>query len=144
MFIRQATLADIPSIISLYTQLHPADRAISLDKAESSFEQAAKSGVIYLVAEEDNKIVGSLYIAIIPNITKLCSPIGFIENVVVAEDYRCRGIGKELINTAVQTAKDSGCYKVILSSNVKRTEAHQFYESIGFDGNSKRTFEIRF
>ena len=142
--IRQATPSDIPSILFLYAELHPTDGAIPLEMAESSFSQAMQSGVIYFVAVEDGKIVGSLYIAIIPNITKLCAPIGFIENVVVAQGHRRRGIGRSLIETAVQTAKDKGCYKVILSSNVKRTEAHKFYESIGFDGNLKRTFEIRF
>jgi len=142
--IRQATLADIPSILSLYAELHPTDKAISADMAEASFSQAVKNGIIYFVSVEDGEVVGSLYIAIIPNITKLCAPIGFIENVVVAEKHRRKGIGKSLIEAAVQTAKDKGCYKVILSSNIKRTEAHKFYESIGFDGNSKRTFEIRF
>ena len=144
MTIRQATPSDIPSILSLYAELHLADGAIPLEMAESSFSQAMQSGVIYFVAVEDEKIIGSLYIAIIPNITKQCASIGFIENVVVAEKYRRKGIGKSLIEAAVQTAKDKGCYKVILSSNIKRTEAHKFYESIGFDGNSKRTFEIRF
>jgi hypothetical protein len=33
--------------------------------------------------------------------------------------------------------------KIILQSSAKRTEAHKFYEKCGFDGNSKRVFEIR-
>jgi hypothetical protein len=34
--------------------------------------------------------------------------------------------------------------KIVLQSGSKRKEAHIFYEKCGFDGNSKRAFEIRF
>ena len=45
---------------------------------------------------------------------------------------------------AVDYARDLNCYKAILQSGIKRTEAHAFYESIGFDGSSKKAFEMRF
>ena len=142
--IRQATSNDIPQILELYTELQPHDPPINTETALSIYMQAVNSGVKYYVAVNDGKIVGSCYIAIIPNITRQCSPIGFIENVVTASAYRRHGIGRKLMNTAVKYAKEQGCYKVTLQSGAKRTEAHDFYESVGFDGDSKRAFEIRF
>jgi GNAT superfamily N-acetyltransferase len=142
--IRKATSADIPQLIMLYAELQPLDPPIDKEAAITVFEQAANCGVVYFVADDNGRIIGSCYIAIIPNITRQCSPIGFVENVVTASDCRRRGIGRKLMNAAIEYAKEQGCYKVTLQSGIKREEAHRFYESVGFDGNSKRAFEIRF
>ena len=142
--IRKATNEDIPQLLELYAELQPHDPPINTDAAVAIFNQAANCGVTYFVADNDGKIVGTCYIAIIPNITRRCSPIGFIENVVTASAYRRHGIGRKLMNEATLYAKEQGCYKVTLQSGAKRTEAHKFYESVGFDGDSKRAFEIRF
>jgi len=53
-------------------------------------------------------------------------------------------LGKAIIDKAVDYAKEQNCYKVMLQSSSKRIEAHKFYEKIGFDGDSKRGFQIRF
>jgi len=82
--------------------------------------------------------------AILPNLTRGGRSNAFIENVITDEAYRRRGIGKKLMEMAVQYGRENNCYKVVLLSNIKRKAAHLFYESCGFDGNSKRGFEIRF
>ncbi|MDR1531520.1 MAG: GNAT family N-acetyltransferase [Clostridiales bacterium] len=142
--IRMATTADLPQLLALFAELQPDDPPIDNSLAETVFEKAVKNGVRYFVAVDERRIVGSCFIAIIPNLTRRCSSIGFIENVVTATEYRRRGIGRILLNAATQYAKQQGCYKVALQSGVKRTDAHKFYESVGFDGDSKRAFEIRF
>jgi GNAT superfamily N-acetyltransferase len=142
--IRIAAKADIPRLIELYAQLNPLDAPVDASLAAAVFEQAVSNGVIYFVADDGGRAVGTCYLAIIPNITRRCSPIGFIENVVTDAAYRRRGVGRRLIDAAVKRAKAQGCYKVMLQSGSKRAEAHKFYESIGFDGDSKRAFEIRF
>jgi GNAT superfamily N-acetyltransferase len=70
--------------------------------------------------------------------------IGFIENVITDEKHRRKGIGKKIIKEAIEYAKEQNCFKVLLQSGNKREEAHRFYESIGFDGGSKKAFEMRF
>ena len=142
--IRKAGKADLPQIFALYRELQPDDPPINEDLATAVWEQALNNGVTYFVAESDGTIVATCYIAIIPNITRQCAPIGFIENIITSAPYRRYGIGKKLLGAAVEYAKEQGCYKVTLQSNIKRKEAHDFYESVGFDGNSKRAFEMRF
>ena len=44
---------------------------------------------------------------------------------------------------AVAFAKEHHCYKVILQSGIARSEAHQFYEHKGFNGVSKKAFDMR-
>jgi GNAT superfamily N-acetyltransferase len=144
VLIREAVKADVPRLLELYEELQPADRPVDVNTALGVWERAANGGVTYFVAECDGIVAATCYVAIIPNMTRRCSPIGYIENVVTANPYRRQGIGRKLMAAAVAYAKSRGCYKAILQSGAKRTEAHDFYESIGFDGDSKRAFEIRF
>ena len=141
---RIATNADMPQLLKLYGELQPDDPPVDEKSAAAVWEQAMNRSVTYFVADCDGRVVATCYIAIIPNITRRCSPIGFIENIITAGDYRRRGVGRKLLETAIEYAKAQGCYKVTLQSGIKRPEAHKFYESMGFDGNSKRAFEIRF
>jgi len=143
VIIREATKEDVPQLLELYVQLNPDDKLAEVTSAIAVWEKAVSSGVTYFVAEICGSIVGSCYIAIIPNMTRSCSSIGFIENVVIDTGYRRGGIGRKLLGVAVEYAKEQGCYKVLLQSGNKRAEAHKFYESAGFDGDSKRAFEIR-
>jgi len=144
VIIRKALASDVESILELYKQLQPLDPVVDVETAMPVWEQSAKSGVTYFVAEVDKRVIATCYIAIIPNMSRGCSPIGYIENVVTASDFRRRGIGRRLMSAAVEHAKAQGCYKALLKSSKKRTEAHEFYESIGFDGGVSRIFEVRF
>lgn len=54
-----------------------------------------------------------------------------IDDVVVKTDLQGQGIGKTMINFAIQRARDLGCYKISLTSGQKRTDAHIFYEKLG-------------
>jgi len=142
--IRTATKADVPQLLELYKELQQSDQPVEIDKAIAVLEKAENNDVTYFVADDNGRIAATCYIAIIPNITRQCASIGFIENVVTAVNYRRMGIGKKLFEKVIEYAKNRGCYKVTLSSGIKRSEAHDFYEALGFDGDSKKTYEMRF
>jgi ribosomal protein S18 acetylase RimI-like enzyme len=142
---RQAGREDLPSLLALYRQLNPEDEPAPLPRAEELWEQINRNGsIFYFVAADGGKIAAACFLCIIPNLTRGGRPIGFIENVVTDGAYRRRGLGKAVMEMAVDHCRRSGCYKALLQSGIKRTEAHRFYEAIGFDGASKKAFEIRF
>ncbi len=142
---RIAQKEDLQELIKLYKQLNPEEDLIDLEKAYSVWEASEKSNVTkYFIAADDKKIVSTCNITLVPNLTRNGKSFAVIENVVTDNNYRRRGIGKKVIQNAIQYAKENNCYKVILLSSIKRTESHRFYESIGFNGNSKKGFEIRF
>jgi N-acetylglutamate synthase-like GNAT family acetyltransferase len=144
MNIRKASITDLPKILDLYRELNPEDDELDLCVAEAIWKKSeAKNTITYLVAVENNEVVGTCNIAIIDNLTRSGRPYGIIENVITAIKYRRKGIGKVLIEKAVELAKINNCYKVILLSSSKRFEAHKFYEAIGFNSNSKKGFELR-
>jgi len=141
---RQAKRTDLHEILNLYKELNPDDPILQIEKANSIWDIIERNSLIrYYVATDNEKIIASCTIALIPNLTRGGRPYAIIENVITKAEYRNKGIGRGIINAAVDFAKENNCYKVILLSSVKRTEAHRFYESIGFDGKSKRGFELR-
>ena len=130
------------SLLELYQQLNGNDTT-NENTAKKIWQKIKKHNIKYFIAKEKGKIISSCYICIIPNFTHGGKSIGFIENVVTDESYRKKGIGKRVIENAIKYAKEQNCYKVVLQSESKRTGAHNFYEKIGFDGKSKKAFEIR-
>jgi GNAT superfamily N-acetyltransferase len=56
-----------------------------------------------------------------------------VEDVAVAPSRQGQGIGRAMMAHAIEECRKAGCYKLALSSNVKRAAAHKFYESLGFE-----------
>jgi GNAT superfamily N-acetyltransferase len=67
------------------------------------------------------------------NLAHGCQPSGVVEDVAVHPARQGQGIGRQMMYFAMQRCRDAGCYKLALSSNLKREEAHRFYESLGFE-----------
>ena len=143
MEFRTLTGSDLGSLLELYQQLDPKD-GLSAEAGEAAWKEIEKNPDIrYFGAVEDGKVVSTCYAVIIPNLTRGCRGICFIENVVTDREYRNRGLASRVIGMAVDFAKERHCYKVILQSGKARTEAHRFYERTGFDGESKKAFDMR-
>lgn len=86
---------------------------------------------VYL-AEEDGVCVGTFALLMMDNLAHGGAPEGVVENVVVAEGRRGQGIGRAMMRFAMERCAAAGCYKLVLSSNVRREDAHRFYENLGF------------
>jgi GNAT superfamily N-acetyltransferase len=55
-----------------------------------------------------------------------------LESVHVTAARRGQGIGTMLLRAAEDHANAQGCYRVQLTSNVSRFDAHRFYERLGY------------
>ena len=82
------------------------------------------------VAEYENKIVG--WIGVAQAIMIEVMPHCEISGLVIDEHHRGRGIGKLLIDKVKQWAKEKGNNMIGLHCNIKRTEAHLFYQHLDF------------
>ncbi len=131
---REATKSDLPQIIGLLSQLSlRGEPNTSLKKAESIYKKIRRYPFYKIyVTVLDEQIVGVFELLIMDNLAHLGMPSAIIEDVVVAAEHRRRGIGKVMMNYAMNVCRKMGCYKITLSSNLKREEAHDFYESLGF------------
>ena len=109
-------------------------QSLSLEAARVRFEryQEYPNYRIY-VAELNQAIVGTFALIIVDSIAHSGQPFAVVEDVVVSEDCQGRGIGKRMMEFAMSRCKEFGCYKLTLSSHLKRQKAHSFYESLGFE-----------
>ena len=121
--IRTATEADIPRILELYRQLALTPReaeeqtGCSTEDYRLAFTEIDNlPGYELVVAEDEGIIIGSLMLAIVPNLSHGARPWAVIENVIVDEAYRRFGVGRRLMEYAAGRAREAGCYKVGLTS----------------------------
>ncbi len=85
-----------------------------------------------LVAELDGEVVGVCQLIVFRHLQARGGLCAEIESVHVHPDHRDHGIGTLLMGAAVERARALGCYRVQLTSNEVRHDAHRFYGRLGF------------
>lgn len=93
---------------------------------------AANPDLMIAVAEYDRRAVGILQLAFIQHLSRVGAVHAVIENVRVDRTLRGSGIGGAFIKWAVEECRERGCVMIELTSNGRRTDAHRFYERLGF------------
>ena len=132
---REASKADLPEVLRLYAQPALDDgKVVSLFEAERLFERIARypDYKIY-VAVCEGHVVGTFALLLMDNLAHMGAPSAVIEDVAVDPGWQGRGVGRMMMGYAIQICGEKGCYKTALSSNLKREQAHAFYESLGFE-----------
>ena len=145
MELRELNEKDLESLIKLYEQLDDANGNFTAEDARKIWKTEIEGNkkIKYFGAVENGKVISTCYCLIIPNLTRLGSSIAFVENVVTDSEYRGQGLGRKVMEMAIEFARENNCYKVILQSASFRKEAHQFYKNLGFDGESKKAFIMK-
>jgi GNAT superfamily N-acetyltransferase len=134
--IRPATEDDIPEIVAMLAddplgaqRESPDDLAPYLTALERLGDDPHQHVV---VAVRQGRVVGTLQLTIVPGLSRRGSTRAIIEGVRVHADERGTGLGTQLIEWAIDASRAEGCQLVQLTSDVTRTEAHRFYERLGF------------
>ena len=130
MDIRKIKLEDMDDVFRLLNELYK--NKIQYDKFKEIYIQKLNDvNSYYIVAVIDQKIVGVLISELQVQIHR-SKKRGYIEDLIVDENYRNQGIGKSLLENAINYAKDNDCEVVDLSSYITNDNAHRFYEKNGF------------
>ncbi|MDR1781947.1 MAG: GNAT family N-acetyltransferase [Bacilli bacterium] len=89
------------------------------------------TNITYLVARDNNEVIAfaSIHYHLLLHHVGL---VAELEELYVFENYRKQGIARKLVNKIIEEAKKKDCELIELASNIKRKEAHKFYEKIGF------------
>jgi GNAT superfamily N-acetyltransferase len=85
------------------------------------------------VAERSGDVIGVLQLSFIPGLTRRGMWRGQIEGVRVAASERASGIGRAMLEWAIEECRRRGCGLVQLTSDKRRSAAHCFYEALGFE-----------
>jgi glucosamine-phosphate N-acetyltransferase len=88
-----------------------------------------KSNNYIYVFEDNNKIIGTIKLVIDYKFNNNLSKVGRIEDFVILEEYRGKGLSKILMEQCKKIVRENNCYKLILCCN---DNLIKFYEKTGF------------
>nr|WP_322805439.1 GNAT family N-acetyltransferase [Thermanaerothrix sp.] len=118
-------------MVEAFARLIPQLSSSSLPPTRQELEEMVNSdaSILFLARDEDGQIVGTLTLVVfrIPTGRR-----AWIEDVVVDEAARGRGIGEALTRAALEHAARLGVKTVDLTSRPSREAANRLYQKIGF------------
>jgi GNAT superfamily N-acetyltransferase len=142
ILIRPAHEGDLDGILKLYRELEgayevadgPAEPTLpTLEDYRIMFREIlSDQNQVIMVAESKDVLVGTVTLVVVPNLGHRGCPWAALDNLVVMPDWRGHGIGTSLVEAVSNLARQRGCYKLVLSSNIRRTDAHRFYRRLGW------------
>ncbi|GGS96352.1 GNAT family acetyltransferase [Planobispora rosea] len=132
---RTASIEDLPAIVAMI-----ADDSIAADRTgtygpehRAAFEAiTADPNNELIVAERDGEVVGTMQLTCIPGISRRGALRMQIEAVRITAALRGHGLGRKMMEWAVERARERGCAVVQLTTDKRRRDAHRFYDSLGF------------
>lgn len=148
LVIRDARRDEVPAIVALFAADAVGGHGDTTDPAAlpgylEAFDRIAASPADRLfVGLLDGEVVGTFQVTLTPMMVGRGRLVLTIEGVQTRADRRGRGIGAAMMREAVAIARAAGADMVQLSSSAARTEAHRFYERLGFN-KSHAAFKMK-
>ncbi|WP_339130423.1 GNAT family N-acetyltransferase [Streptomyces sp. f51] len=137
--IRAASADDVPAIVAMLADDPLGARRESPDDLTpylDALDRLSRDPNQHLVvAVRDGRVVGTLQLTVIPGLSRRGATRSVIEAVRIHADERGSGLGTELIEWAVGESRRQDCSLVQLTSDASRTDAHRFYERLGFEAS---------
>ncbi|MEV7427152.1 MULTISPECIES: GNAT family N-acetyltransferase [unclassified Streptomyces] len=134
--IRPAALDDIPTIVAMLADDPLGAQRESPDDLTpyiAAYQRLANDPNQHLmVAVRGDRVVGTLQLTVIPGLSRRGATRSIIEAVRIHAEERGSGLGTRFIEWAVDESRRQGCQLVQLTSDAARTDAHRFYERLGF------------
>jgi GNAT superfamily N-acetyltransferase len=136
--IREARKEDLVAIVSLLADDPLGSGRESPgeplpDAYDRAFNEiAADPRQTLLVADVGGRVVGTLQLSILPNLTYAGRCRAQVEGMRIALEARGSGIGRGLIEHAKRLAREADCHMLQLTTNRQRPQAVHFYERLGF------------
>lgn len=134
---RAATEADLPAIVAMLADdelgatrespddLSPYKAALDLITADPLLMQ--------VICERNGVVLGTMQVSITPGLSRKGMSRANIEGVRVSATTRGGGIGKQMIEWAIEYARERDCGLVELTTDKSRADAHRFYDRLGFE-----------
>lgn len=130
--IQKIEMEHLPALAELLEEL--TGEKTNLAKLKETYQRLLHNenyevlGAIY-----EGELAGSVMGIYCEDLAGECNPFMVIENVVVSSKVRRQGVGRKLMNRMEELARGKNCSYIILVSGTGRAEAHQLYESLGYN-----------
>jgi GNAT superfamily N-acetyltransferase len=133
MMIRAVKQDDLAALCALYEQL--MDAPCDMQRLPAVFEKVCRNdnACVFGAFDADGTLMGSVYVVVCEDLVEQCRPFAVVENVVVDEKVRGKGVAGALMTQAEVFARERNCMYMMLVSGAQRKQAHGMYEHLGYD-----------
>jgi ribosomal protein S18 acetylase RimI-like enzyme len=137
--VREAVIEDAFEVIRLFALLGHAQPAGTDSARLAAFFGQGQNVLVATLTDSapPAPLLGAITLHITPVLHR-AGPIGRLTALVVDESVRGQGIGQALVAAAEVYLAGHGCAMIEVTSNKKRTDAHAFYEKLGYTATSFR------
>ena len=144
MEIREANEKDVEGLMELYmkhlTNYPPKEEQKEEEWGKLITEIKNNNDYHLIVGIVNGKIVCSVTLIVIRNLTHNLRPYSVMENVVTHAEYRNKGYASTLIEYASEISYKEKCYKIMLMTGSKKESTLNFYKQNGFSSDEKTAF----
>ena len=136
--VREANEYDICCIQKLLEAL-AQDGNVHVLEEQINFFRNSDNNFLF-VAEISGSVAGTVQLNICPDAMYKTQPYALVENIIVEQTSEKQGVGKALLSKVEEICIINNCSKIMLLSSSLRTEAHNFFEQLGYSGSTKKGF----
>jgi len=141
MEIREIDQGELSQLLALYTHLHDNPMPEVNDTIKKLWNKITFDADHHIiVGVENDEIISSCVLLIIPNLTHGQRPYALIENVVTHAHHRNKGHATRILAFAREIALRDNCYKIMLMTGSKDERTLRFYEHAGYNQHDKKAF----
>ncbi|MFL5615473.1 MAG: GNAT family N-acetyltransferase [Gemmatimonadaceae bacterium] len=133
--VRDATLADVGTVAPLLGELgYPVDGETLAGRMR---RMLTRDDQRILIAGNETGALGLLALHVFPALA-YDGNVALIMALVVTAQARGLGVGRALIDRADAVARSLDATRLLVTTHVRRTDAHAFYERLGFEFTGRR------
>jgi len=135
---RLATRIDVPAIVRLLAEDDLGSQRERLETPLPGSYYVAFEAIDgdpnneLIVVDVNGEVIGTLQLRFLPSLSYQGGMRAQVESVRVAQQLRGQGIGADMMEWVIERARGRGCHMMQLTSHKSRTDAHRFYEKLGF------------
>lgn len=133
LLVKQADEIELKTVAELAARLW---KEASASELYSEFNELAKKGEAVFFLKYCGEIpVGFAQCQLRNDYVEGCdtSPVGYLEGIYVAEEYRHRGYASELLRACEEWSKSNGCREFASDCELNNTASHGFHMNTGFE-----------
>lgn len=132
--------SELEELSKLYFQL--GNKESNKYKMKDIFKIINNNPQYFLLGIKNEEVlIGTAMVIVCNDLFFNCQPFIVIENVIVSEKHQRKGYGSLLFKEIDRIAQENNCYYIMLLSNKRRQNSHEFYKKMGYKSNDNLAFK---
>ncbi|HAD33022.1 MAG TPA: N-acetyltransferase [Chitinophagaceae bacterium] len=134
------TLEKVEEMFACFPLIQLLNPQMTLDTYQAYLKRMVDLGYRQVVVRKDSNLIAVTGYWL--GVKLYCGPYLEVDNLVVQEDFRGLGIGRQIMEFLYQEAQQKGCLVIMLDAYKNNTRAGQFYSNLGFEAKGNHWIRL--